>query len=75
MTGVSDLGSAKTGSAIDVRIDDAGPILKFLIGFSIFKGQDDKGQEDPESPRGKSSSRGSPRGPPKTSERYTGSED
>ena len=26
--------SAKKGSAIDVRIDDAGSILKFRIGFS-----------------------------------------
>ena len=33
-TGVSETGSAKTGSAIDVRIDDAGSILKFRIGFS-----------------------------------------
>ena len=32
--GVSEMGSAKMGSAIDVRIDDAGPILKFRIGFS-----------------------------------------
>ena len=32
--GVSETGSAKTGSAIDVRIDDAGSILKFRIGFS-----------------------------------------
>ena len=31
--GVSETGSAKTGSAIDVRIDDAGSILKFRIGF------------------------------------------
>ena len=28
------MGSANTGSAIDVRIDDAGSILKFRIGFS-----------------------------------------
>ena len=28
-------GSAKKGSAIDVRIDDAGSILKFRIGFSL----------------------------------------
>ena len=33
--GVSETGSAKTGSAIDVRIDDAGSILKFRIGFSL----------------------------------------
>ena len=33
MVGVSETGSAKTGSAIDVRIDDAGSILKFRIGF------------------------------------------
>ena len=33
--GVSEKGSAKTGSAIDVRIDDAGSILKFRIGFSL----------------------------------------
>ena len=32
--GVSETGSAKTGSAIDVRIDDVGSILKFRIGFS-----------------------------------------
>ena len=35
--GVSEAGSAKTGtpkSAIDFRIDDAGSILKFHIGFS-----------------------------------------
>ena len=32
--GVSETGSAKTGSAIDVRIDDAGSILKFRIGVS-----------------------------------------
>ena len=32
--GVSETGSAKTRSAIDVRIDDAGSILKFRIGFS-----------------------------------------
>ena len=31
--GVSETGSAKTGSAIDVRIDDAESILKFRIGF------------------------------------------
>ena len=31
--GVSNTGSAKTGSAIDVRIDDAGSILNFRIGF------------------------------------------
>ena len=29
------MGSAKTGSAIDVRIDDAGSILNFHIGFSL----------------------------------------
>ena len=34
--GVSETGSAKTGSAIGVRIDDAGPILKFRIGFSLW---------------------------------------
>ena len=34
--GVSETGSAKTGSAIDVRIDDAGSILKFRIGFSLW---------------------------------------
>ena len=34
--GVSETGSAKTGSAIDVRIDDAGSILKFRIGFFLF---------------------------------------
>ena len=34
LLGVSETGSAKTGSAIDVRIDDAGSILKFRIGFS-----------------------------------------
>ena len=33
--GVSETGSAKTGSAIDVRIDDAGSILIFRIGFSL----------------------------------------
>ena len=33
--GVSETGPAKTGSAIDVRIDDAGSILKFRIGFSL----------------------------------------
>ena len=33
--GVSETGSAKTGSAIDVRIDDQGSILKFLIGLSL----------------------------------------
>ena len=32
--GVSETGSAKTGSTIDVRIDNAGSILKFRIGFS-----------------------------------------
>ena len=32
--GVSETGSANTGSAIDVRIDDAGSILKFRTGFS-----------------------------------------
>ena len=32
--GVSETGSAKKGSAIDVRIDDAGSILTFRIGFS-----------------------------------------
>ena len=32
--GVSETESAKTGSSIDVRIDDAGSILKFRIGFS-----------------------------------------
>ena len=32
--GVSETGSAKMGSAIDVHIDDAGWILKFRIGFS-----------------------------------------
>ena len=32
--GVSETGSAKTGSAIDVRIDDAGSILKFRNDFS-----------------------------------------
>ena len=32
--GVLETGSAKTGSATDVRIDDAGSILKFRIGFS-----------------------------------------
>ena len=31
---VSETGSAKTGSAIDVRIDDAGSTLKFHITFS-----------------------------------------
>ena len=30
------LTSAKTGSAIDVRIDDAGSILNFRIGFSLW---------------------------------------
>ena len=35
--GVSETGSAKTGSAIDVRIDDAGSILKFRIGFSPLR--------------------------------------
>ena len=34
--GVSETGSAKTGSAIDVRIDDAGSILNFRIGFSLW---------------------------------------
>ena len=34
--GVSETGSAKTGSAIDVRIDDAGSILNFRIGFFLF---------------------------------------
>ena len=34
--GVSETGSAKTGSAIDVRIDDAGLRLKFRIGFSLW---------------------------------------
>ena len=29
------MASAKTGSAIDVRIDDVGSILKFRIGFSL----------------------------------------
>ena len=29
------MGSAKTGSAIDIRIDDAGSILNFRIGFSL----------------------------------------
>ena len=31
--GVSEMASAKTVSAIDVRIDDVGSILKFRIGF------------------------------------------
>ena len=31
--GVSEMASAKTASAIDVRIDDVGSILKFRIGF------------------------------------------
>ena len=35
LIGVSETGSAKTGSAIDVRIDDAESILKFRIGFSL----------------------------------------
>ena len=34
--GVSETGSAKTGSTIDVRIDDAGSILNFRIGFSLW---------------------------------------
>ena len=34
--GVSETGSAETGSAIDVRIDDAGSILNFRIGFSLW---------------------------------------
>ena len=33
--GVSETASAKMASAIDVRIDDAGSILKFRIGFSF----------------------------------------
>ena len=33
--GVSETGSAKTGSAIDIRIDDAGSILNFRIGPSL----------------------------------------
>ena len=33
MVGVSETGSAKTVSVIDIRIDDAGSILKFHIGF------------------------------------------
>ena len=32
---VSETGSAKTVSAIDVRIDDVGSILNFCIGFSL----------------------------------------
>ena len=32
----SETGSAKLVSAIDVRIDDAGSILKFRIGFSLW---------------------------------------
>ena len=31
--GVSEIASAKMASAISVRIDDAGSILKFRIGF------------------------------------------
>ena len=31
--GVSEIASAKTASAIDVRIDNVGSILKFRIGF------------------------------------------
>ena len=34
--GVSETGSAKKGSGIDVRIDDAGSILNFRIGFSLL---------------------------------------
>ena len=34
--GVSETGSAKMGSAIDVRIDDAGSMLKFRIGFPLW---------------------------------------
>ena len=34
--GASQTGSAITGSTIDVRIDDAGPILKFRIAFAIW---------------------------------------
>ena len=38
---VSEMASAKTASAIDVRIDDVGPILKFHIGFPF--GEDSAG--------------------------------
>ena len=34
--GVLETGSAKTGSAIDVNIDDAGSILNFRTGFSLW---------------------------------------
>ena len=33
--GVSEAGSAKTGSALNVCVDDVGSILKFRIGFSL----------------------------------------
>ena len=35
MIGVSEMAFAKTASAIDVRIDDVGSILKFRIGFAF----------------------------------------
>ena len=33
---LTETGSAKTVSAVDVRVDDVGSILNFRIGFSLF---------------------------------------